>query len=106
MSAEPAPGTPADLMSLLKNHYSQTRSVIEQEELTLNGESINAQLCVVLLESGYWMSRLILFVVFSVSDSCFLSSNDLTHSLSSYLKEGKTLYIYTVFVFLCSLSVS
>ncbi|XP_051761420.1 protein CMSS1 [Ctenopharyngodon idella] len=56
MSAEPAPGTPADLMSLLKNHYSQTRSVIEQEELTLN-------------------------------DSCFLSSNDLTHSLSSYLKE-------------------
>ncbi|XP_056116699.1 protein CMSS1 isoform X1 [Rhinichthys klamathensis goyatoka] len=55
-SSEPAPGSPADLMSLLKNHFSLTRSVIEQEDLTLK-------------------------------DSCFLSSNDLTHSLSSYLKE-------------------
>ncbi|KAI7808836.1 protein CMSS1, partial [Triplophysa rosa] len=55
-SAEPVPGSPADLRSLLKTHYSQTRSVIEQEELTL-------------------------------PDSCFLNINDLTHSLSSYLKE-------------------
>ncbi|XP_059355853.1 protein CMSS1 isoform X2 [Carassius carassius] len=55
-SAEPVPGSPADLVSLLKSHHSQTRSVIEQEELML-------------------------------SESCFLSSNDLTHSLSSYLKE-------------------
>lgn len=55
-SSEPAPGSPADLMSLLKNHFSQSRSVIEQEELMLK-------------------------------DSCFLGSNDLTHSLSSYLKE-------------------
>ncbi|XP_016093439.1 protein CMSS1 isoform X2 [Sinocyclocheilus grahami] len=55
-SSEPVPGSPADLLSFLKSHHSQTRSVIEQEELTL-------------------------------SESCFLSSNDLTHSLSSYLKE-------------------
>ncbi|KAA0715712.1 Protein CMSS1 [Triplophysa tibetana] len=55
-SAEPVPGSPADLRSLLKSHYSQTRSVIEQEELTL-------------------------------PDSCFLNINDLTHTLSSYLKE-------------------
>lgn len=55
-SSEPVPGSPADLVSLLKSHHSQTRSVIEQEELML-------------------------------SESCFLSSNDLTHSLSSYLKE-------------------
>ncbi|XP_052004628.1 protein CMSS1 [Xyrauchen texanus] len=55
-SSEPVPGSPDELMSLLKSHYSQTRSVIEQEELTLQ-------------------------------DSCFLGSNDLTHSLSSYLKE-------------------
>lgn len=45
-SSEPVPGSPADLMSLLKSHHSQTRSVIEQEELTLSGGSINACLCV------------------------------------------------------------
>uniref|UniRef100_A0A8C1XRW1 Cms1 ribosomal small subunit homolog n=1 Tax=Cyprinus carpio TaxID=7962 RepID=A0A8C1XRW1_CYPCA len=55
-SSEPVPGSPADLLSLLKSHHSQTRSVIEQEELTL-------------------------------SKSCFLSCNDLTHSSSCYLKE-------------------
>lgn len=55
-SSKPVPGSPVDLVSLLKTYHSQTRSVIEQEELTLQ-------------------------------DSCFLSSNDLTHSLSSYLKE-------------------
>uniref|UniRef100_A0A8C1XLY2 Cms1 ribosomal small subunit homolog n=1 Tax=Cyprinus carpio TaxID=7962 RepID=A0A8C1XLY2_CYPCA len=57
-SSEPVPGSPADLLSLLKSHHSQTRSVIEQEELTL-------------------------------SKSCFLSCNDLTHSSSCYLKEGE-----------------
>ncbi|XP_051565602.1 protein CMSS1-like isoform X2 [Myxocyprinus asiaticus] len=55
-SSESVPGSPDDFRSLLKSHYSQTCSVIEQEELTLQ-------------------------------DSCFLESNDLTHSLSSYLKE-------------------
>ncbi|XP_051998718.1 protein CMSS1-like isoform X1 [Xyrauchen texanus] len=55
-SSESVPGSPDDIRSLLKSHYSQTRSVIEQEELTLQ-------------------------------ESCFLDSNDLTHSLSSYLKE-------------------
>uniref|UniRef100_A0A8C1ACM3 Uncharacterized protein n=2 Tax=Cyprinus carpio TaxID=7962 RepID=A0A8C1ACM3_CYPCA len=55
-SSEPVPGSPADLLSLLKSHHSQTRSVTEQEELTL-------------------------------SESFFLSCNDLTHSSSSYLKE-------------------
>lgn len=55
-SSKPVPGSPADIKTLLSSHYSQTRSVIEQEDLTL-------------------------------PDSCFLSSNDLTHSLSSYLKE-------------------
>uniref|UniRef100_A0A8C1XMI2 Cms1 ribosomal small subunit homolog n=1 Tax=Cyprinus carpio TaxID=7962 RepID=A0A8C1XMI2_CYPCA len=59
-SSEPVPGSPADLLSLLKSHHSQTRSVIEQEELTL-------------------------------SKSCFLSCNDLTHSSSCYLKEGEIL---------------
>ncbi|KAK2850307.1 hypothetical protein Q7C36_009090 [Tachysurus vachellii] len=55
-TSEPAPGSPADLRSLLMSHFSNTRSVIEQEELEL-------------------------------PESCFLTSNDLTHSLSSYLKE-------------------
>ncbi|KAI5621411.1 protein CMSS1 isoform X1, partial [Silurus asotus] len=55
-ASEPAPGSPADLQSLLQSHFSVTRSVIEQEELNL-------------------------------PESCFLMSNDLTHSLSSYLKE-------------------
>ncbi|GAA6077442.1 protein CMSS1 isoform X2, partial [Tachysurus ichikawai] len=55
-TSEPAPGSPADLRSLLQSHFSNTRSVIEQEELEL-------------------------------PESCFLTSNDLTHSLSSYLKE-------------------
>uniref|UniRef100_A0A8C1GZP9 Uncharacterized protein n=1 Tax=Cyprinus carpio TaxID=7962 RepID=A0A8C1GZP9_CYPCA len=35
-SSEPVPGSPADLLSLLKSHHSQTRSVTEQEELTCN----------------------------------------------------------------------
>uniref|UniRef100_A0A9J8B5D8 Uncharacterized protein n=1 Tax=Cyprinus carpio carpio TaxID=630221 RepID=A0A9J8B5D8_CYPCA len=35
-SSEPVPGSPADLLSLLKSHHSQTRSVTEQEELTLS----------------------------------------------------------------------
>ncbi|TRZ01463.1 hypothetical protein DNTS_013968 [Danionella cerebrum] len=61
-TSEHVPGSPSDLVSLLKSHYSQTRSVIEQEELTLKGQA------------GYVYS-------------CFLCSNDLTHSLSSYLKE-------------------
>lgn len=87
-------------MSLLKNHFSLTRSVIEQEDLTLKGELINACLCLLSFESAYWMRRLILFVVFSVSDSCFLSCNDLTHSLSSYLKEGKTCLFMQSFNFL------
>ncbi|XP_051998719.1 protein CMSS1-like isoform X2 [Xyrauchen texanus] len=34
-SSESVPGSPDDIRSLLKSHYSQTRSVIEQEELTL-----------------------------------------------------------------------
>ncbi|MCI4378193.1 hypothetical protein PGIGA_G00213090 [Pangasianodon gigas] len=55
-TSEPAPGSPADLRSLVQSHFSGTRSVIEQEELNL-------------------------------PESCFLMSNDLTHSLSSYLKE-------------------
>ncbi|XP_060785413.1 protein CMSS1 isoform X2 [Neoarius graeffei] len=55
-TSEPAPGSPADLRSLVQSHFSVTRSVIEQEELNL-------------------------------PESCFLRSNDLTHSLSSYLKE-------------------
>ncbi|KAM9486715.1 protein CMSS1 [Clarias gariepinus] len=55
-TSEPAPGSPADLRSLMQSHFSVTRSVIEQEELNL-------------------------------PESCFLMSNDLTHSLSSYLKE-------------------
>ncbi|XP_046701819.1 protein CMSS1 isoform X2 [Silurus meridionalis] len=55
-TSEPAPGSPADLRSLLQSHFSVTRLVIEQEELNL-------------------------------PESCFLMSNDLTHSLSSYLKE-------------------
>ncbi|XP_056320934.1 protein CMSS1 isoform X2 [Danio aesculapii] len=55
-SSKPVPGSPVDLVSLLKTYHSQTRSVIELEDLTLQ-------------------------------DSCFLSCNDLTHSLSSYLKE-------------------
>ncbi len=95
-SSEPVPGSPADLMSLLKSHHSQTHSVIEQEELTLSGGSINACLCVFI---WIWIKKLILFVVFSVSESCFLSSNDLTHSLSSYLKEGEMLF-YALFPFL------
>ncbi|XP_030642319.1 protein CMSS1 [Chanos chanos] len=55
-STEAQPGSPDDLRKLLNNHHSTTRSVIEQDELTLH-------------------------------DSCFLTCNDLTHSLSSYLKE-------------------
>ncbi|KAM9804885.1 protein CMSS1 [Neosynchiropus ocellatus] len=54
-SSEPKPGCPSDLQMLLASHFSDKRSVIEQEELKL-------------------------------ADSCFLTSNDLTHSLSSYLK--------------------
>uniref|UniRef100_A0A673KN38 Cms1 ribosomal small subunit homolog n=1 Tax=Sinocyclocheilus rhinocerous TaxID=307959 RepID=A0A673KN38_9TELE len=41
-SSEPVSGSPADLLSLLKSHHSQTRSVIEQGDLTLSGELINA----------------------------------------------------------------
>ncbi|XP_026860960.2 protein CMSS1 isoform X2 [Electrophorus electricus] len=55
-SSDPAPGSPADLRSLLQSHFGATRSVIEQEERFL-------------------------------PESCFLMSNDLSHSLSSYLKE-------------------
>ncbi|XP_058249582.1 protein CMSS1 isoform X2 [Hemibagrus wyckioides] len=55
-TSEPAPGSPADLRSLVQSYFSDTRSVIEQEELKL-------------------------------PESCFLTSNDLSHSLSSYLKE-------------------
>uniref|UniRef100_A0A4W6D9J3 Cms1 ribosomal small subunit homolog n=1 Tax=Lates calcarifer TaxID=8187 RepID=A0A4W6D9J3_LATCA len=55
-TSEPKPGCPADLQNLITQHFSDKRSVIEQEELKLQ-------------------------------DSCFLSSNDLTHSLSSYLKQ-------------------
>ncbi|XP_066542116.1 protein CMSS1 [Hoplias malabaricus] len=55
-SSKPLPGTTSDLKSLLQSHYGATRSVIEQEELSL-------------------------------PESSFLMSNDLTHSLSSYLKE-------------------
>ncbi|XP_020013183.2 collagen alpha-1(VIII) chain isoform X4 [Castor canadensis] len=54
--SEPRPGTPEDLQKLIKDYYSNNRSVIELEELNL-------------------------------PDSCFLKANDLTHSLSSYLKE-------------------
>ncbi|XP_007943979.2 protein CMSS1 [Orycteropus afer afer] len=54
--SEPKPGTPEDLQKLMKDYYSNNRSVIELEELSL-------------------------------PDSCFLKANDLTHSLSSYLKE-------------------
>ncbi|KAL7881451.1 hypothetical protein AOLI_G00082990 [Acnodon oligacanthus] len=55
-SSEPVAGSPGDLRGLLENHFGATRSVIEQEELSL-------------------------------PESCFLTSNDLKHSLSSYLKE-------------------
>ncbi|XP_026151330.1 protein CMSS1 isoform X2 [Mastacembelus armatus] len=55
-TSEPKPGSPADLQNLVALYFSDKRSVIEQEELKLQG-------------------------------SCFLSSNDLTHSLSSYLKQ-------------------
>ncbi|XP_076857549.1 protein CMSS1 [Brachyhypopomus gauderio] len=55
-SSEPAPGSPAELRSLLQSVFGATRSVIEQEELVL-------------------------------PESCFLTCNDLSHSLSSYLKE-------------------
>ncbi|KAJ8256244.1 hypothetical protein COCON_G00201080 [Conger conger] len=55
-TSEPKAGGPVDLQNLVLEHYSDTRSVIELEELKL-------------------------------PDSCFLASNDLTHSLSSYLKE-------------------
>ncbi|KAM8857016.1 protein CMSS1 isoform 2-T2 [Synchiropus picturatus] len=54
-SSEPKAGSASDLQSMLAQHFSDKRSVIEQEELKL-------------------------------ADSCFLTSNDLTHSLSSYLK--------------------
>uniref|UniRef100_A0A3Q3IYK8 Cms1 ribosomal small subunit homolog n=1 Tax=Monopterus albus TaxID=43700 RepID=A0A3Q3IYK8_MONAL len=55
-TSEPKPGSPVDLQNLVTQYFSDKRSVIEQEELELQG-------------------------------SCFLSSNDLTHSLSSYLKQ-------------------
>ncbi|KAI4896959.1 hypothetical protein NFI96_017930 [Prochilodus magdalenae] len=56
LNSDPVPGSPDDLRSLLQRYFSETRSVIEQEELSL-------------------------------PESCFLTSNDLSHSLSSYLKE-------------------
>ncbi|XP_072252784.1 protein CMSS1 isoform X3 [Leuresthes tenuis] len=55
-TSEPKPGCAADLQDLLLRYFSDKRSVIELEELKLQGSS-------------------------------FLSSNDLTHSLSSYLKQ-------------------
>ncbi|XP_047457898.1 protein CMSS1 isoform X1 [Mugil cephalus] len=55
-ASEPKPGCPADLQDLVTQHFSDKRSVIEQEELKLQNSS-------------------------------FLTSNDLTHSLSSYLKQ-------------------
>ncbi|XP_041858575.1 protein CMSS1 isoform X1 [Melanotaenia boesemani] len=55
-TSEPKPGCPADLQDLVKQYFSDKRSVIELEELKLQ-------------------------------NSCFLSSNDLTHTLSSYLKQ-------------------
>ncbi|KAL0963465.1 hypothetical protein UPYG_G00306710 [Umbra pygmaea] len=54
--SEPKPGCPGDLRNLVLDHFKDTRSVIELEELTL-------------------------------PDSSFFASNDLTHSMSSYLKE-------------------
>ncbi|KAK7882399.1 hypothetical protein WMY93_028573 [Mugilogobius chulae] len=55
-AAEPKPGCPADLQSVVTKYFTDKFSVIEQEELQLK-------------------------------DSCFLTCNDLTHSLSSYLKQ-------------------
>ncbi|KAM6955380.1 protein CMSS1 isoform 2-T2 [Lycodopsis pacificus] len=55
-SSEPKPGSPADLQTLVTQHFADKLSVIEQEDLKL-------------------------------LDSSFLSSNDLTHTLSSYLKQ-------------------
>lgn len=42
-TSEPAPGSPADLRSLMQSHFSVTRSVIEQEELNLPGQSVAPQ---------------------------------------------------------------
>lgn len=85
-SSEPKPGCPADLQNLVAQYFSDKRSVIELEELKLHGESgrvrFNAQsICVdLLIHQGHCLH---------LPDSCFLSSNDLTHSLSSYLKQGE-----------------
>uniref|UniRef100_A0A672KW10 Cms1 ribosomal small subunit homolog n=1 Tax=Sinocyclocheilus grahami TaxID=75366 RepID=A0A672KW10_SINGR len=61
-SSEPVPGSPADLLSLLKSHHSQTRS-------------------------------LILFVFFSLSESCFL--NLLVISFDFYY------FFFAIFILVC-----
>lgn len=38
-NSEPKSGRPADLQKLIKQYFSDKRSVIEQEELKLQGES-------------------------------------------------------------------
>lgn len=38
-SSEPKPGCPADLQNMVTQYFSDKRSVIEQEELQLPGES-------------------------------------------------------------------
>lgn len=39
-SSEPKAGSPADLQNLVTQYFSDKRSVIEQEELRLSGESV------------------------------------------------------------------
>uniref|UniRef100_A0A671PGK1 Cms1 ribosomal small subunit homolog n=1 Tax=Sinocyclocheilus anshuiensis TaxID=1608454 RepID=A0A671PGK1_9TELE len=58
-SSEPVRGSPADLLSLLKSHHSQTRSVIEQGDPTLS-ESCFLNLLVILFD----FFNLFIFAIF------------------------------------------
>lgn len=95
-TSEPKPGCAADLQKTLAHYFSDKRSVIEQEELKLPGESEPFPILTPTFTCYILMCSFITPAVRSPplsppppSDSCFLSSNDMTHTLSSYLKQGE-----------------
>uniref|UniRef100_A0AAX7VL43 Cms1 ribosomal small subunit homolog n=1 Tax=Astatotilapia calliptera TaxID=8154 RepID=A0AAX7VL43_ASTCA len=87
-TSEPKPGCPADLQDLVTQYFKDKRSVIEQEELKVQGESRQITLSLHIQSiSAEMLTHRDQRVLSHPPDSFFLSSNDLTHTLSSYLKQ-------------------
>lgn len=71
-------------------YFKDKRSVIEQEELKVQGESRQITLSLHIQSiSAEMLTHRDQRVLSHPPDSFFLSSNDLTHTLSSYLKQSE-----------------